>query len=143
MARVLVVDDVAVNRELVVTLLRYAGHELVEAANGEEALAQARAFRPDLVVCDILMPTMDGYEFVRRLRSDPAIAHTEIVFYTATFLEEEARVLAAACGVRHVLSSPASPSGSSPPCRRRWRTTARRRRWQPLRPVSNATTCGW
>lgn len=109
MARVLVVDDVAVNRELVVTLLRYAGHELVEAANGEEALAQARAFRPDLVVCDILMPTMDGYEFVRRLRSDPAIAHTEIVFYTATFLEEEARVLAAACGVWHVLSKPCEP----------------------------------
>ena len=109
MARVLVVDDIAVNRDLVLTLLRYAGHTLAEAVDGEEALVQARAFRPDLVVCDILMPKMDGYEFVRRLRAEPSIAHTEIVFYTATFLEEEARVLATACGVRHVLTKPCEP----------------------------------
>ncbi len=109
MARVLVVDDVAVNRELLVTLLGYSGHELAEAADGEEALTQARAFKPDLVICDILMPKMDGYEFVRRLRAEPAIAPTEIVFYTATFLEQEARVLADACGVGTVLTKPCEP----------------------------------
>lgn len=109
MARILVVDDIAENRDLVVTLLRYAGHELAEASNGEQALAQVRAWKPDLVVCDVLMPQMDGYEFVRHLRDDPAIAHTEIVFYTATFLEQEALVLARACGVRHVLTKPCEP----------------------------------
>ncbi len=109
MARVLVVDDLATNRELVVTLLGYAGHQLAEAGDGEEALAQVRKFRPDLVVCDILMPTMDGYQFVRQLRGDPAIASTEIIFYTATFLEREAHTLAAACGVRHVLTKPCEP----------------------------------
>jgi diguanylate cyclase (GGDEF)-like protein/PAS domain S-box-containing protein len=109
MARVLVVDDVAVNRELVATLLRYAGHELAEARDGEDALARTRAFRPDLVVCDILMPRMDGYEFVRRLRDEPAIAGTAIIFYTASFLEKEARMLAYACGVLNVLTKPCEP----------------------------------
>nr|WP_145545443.1 EAL domain-containing protein [Variovorax boronicumulans] len=109
MARILVVDDVAVNRDFVCTLLGYAGHVLAEAADGEEALAQVRAFRPDLVVCDILMPRMDGYEFVRHLRGDPALARTEVVFFTATFLEQEARQLARACGVQLVLTKPCEP----------------------------------
>ena len=102
MATVLVVDDQASNRELIVTLLRYAGHEPLEAADGHLALAQVRAARPALVICDILMPTMDGYEFVRQLRADPAIARTEVVFYTATFMEREARSLALSCGVSRV-----------------------------------------
>ncbi|HEY0957287.1 MAG TPA: response regulator, partial [Roseateles sp.] len=109
MARVLVVDDQAVNRDLLVTLLKYAGHEPLEAADGHLALTQARAAHPELVICDLLMPTMDGYEFVRQLRADPAIAHTQVIFYTATFMEREARQLAQACGVSRVLIKPTEP----------------------------------
>lgn len=109
MAKVLVVDDIPQNRELVATLLRYANHQALEAADGEEALAQVRTHRPDLVICDILMPTMDGYEFASRLRKDPAIAATEVIFYTANFLEREAQVLAASCGVSKVLTKPCEP----------------------------------
>jgi len=109
MAKVLVVDDHASNRELLVTLLKYAGHSSLEAADGHLALAQVRDMRPDLVICDILMPTMDGYEFVRQLRADPDIAHTEVIFYTATFMEREARSLAASCGVSTVLIKPSEP----------------------------------
>lgn len=109
MAKVLVVDDHASNRELIVTLLTYAGHKSLEAADGYVALEQVRAERPDLVICDILMPTMDGYEFVRQLRTDPDIARTEVIFYTATFLEREARSLAASCGVSNVLIKPCEP----------------------------------
>lgn len=109
MAQVLVVDDQASNRELIVTLLKYAGHEPLEAADGHLALAQVREQRPELVICDILMPTMDGYEFVRQLRADPTIAHTEVVFYTATFMEREARSLARACGVSTVMMKPTEP----------------------------------
>jgi signal transduction histidine kinase/CheY-like chemotaxis protein len=108
-AQVLVVDDQAANRELIVTLLKYAGHVPLEAADGHLALAQVRAARPALVICDILMPTMDGYEFVRQLRADPAIAHTEVIFYTATFMEREARNLALSCGVSTVLVKPTEP----------------------------------
>lgn len=109
MAKVLVVDDHAPNRDLLVTLLTHAGHASLEAADGHLALAQVRAARPDLVICDILMPTMDGYEFVRQLRADPSIAHTHVVFYTATFMEREARTLAASCGVSDVLIKPSEP----------------------------------
>jgi signal transduction histidine kinase/CheY-like chemotaxis protein len=109
MARVLVVDDHATNRDLIATLLGYAGHQIDEAADGAEALEKVRALRPALVVCDILMPVMDGYEFVRRLRVEPGLAHTEVVFCTATFMEGEARRLAASCGVHEILFKPCEP----------------------------------
>lgn len=109
MARVLIVDDHALNRELVATVLHHVAHDCREAANGSEALQLVRAWQPDLVICDILMPGMDGYEFVRQLRADTAIANTEVIFYTATFIEQEAKVLAAACGVTQVLTKPCEP----------------------------------
>ena len=109
MAKVLVVDDHPSNRELVTTLLGYAGHAFIEASNGADALALTRSERPDLVICDILMPGMDGYEFVRQLRADPDITRTHVVFYTATFMEAEARALARSCGVSLVLTKPCEP----------------------------------
>jgi PAS domain S-box-containing protein len=109
MATILIVDDRPVNREFLVTLLGYSGHRLLEAGDGSEGLAVARAERPDLVIADVLMPTMDGYEFVRLLRADPAIADTRVVFYTAHYHEPEARRLASACGVSAVLTKPSEP----------------------------------
>lgn len=109
MATVLIVDDHAANRELIAMLVAHKGHRPLEAADGAEGLAIAREVRPDLVISDILMPTMDGYEFVRRLRADPLIAGTEVVFYTAFYHDREARALAAECGVRHVLTKPCEP----------------------------------
>jgi len=109
MATVLVVDDSAVNRELVVTLLKHRGHLPLEADDGAEGLALVRERHPDLVISDILMPTMDGFEFVRQMRADPAIADTEVLFFTATYHEREARHLARGCGVVRVLTKPCDP----------------------------------
>ena len=109
MAKILVVDDLAANRELVVELIVHRGHQPLEAADGAEALALVRAEHPDLVFSDILMPTMDGYEFVRQLRADPALAATEVIFYSAHYRERQARNLAKACGVSRVLIKPAEP----------------------------------
>jgi diguanylate cyclase (GGDEF)-like protein len=106
---VLVVDDNASNRELITTLLDHRGDRSIEADNGEEALRQARSHGPDLIICDILMPSMDGYEFVRQLRADPLIAHTEVIFYSAHYRERQARRLAQACGVSRVLVKPCEP----------------------------------
>jgi len=106
MAKILMVDDQAENRDLVVTLINYQGHQALEAADGAEALALVRAEHPDLVISDILMPTMDGYEFVRQLRADPSIAATEVIFYSAHYREREARNLARDCGVTRVLIKP-------------------------------------
>lgn len=109
MATILILDDRATNREFLVTLLRYDGHTLLEAVGAEEALAIVGEMCPDLVIADVLMPDVDGFEFVRRLRAEPPIAHTRVMFYTAAYLESEARALAAACGVAHVLTKPGEP----------------------------------
>ncbi len=109
MAKILVVDDHPANRALIATLAGYDGHETFEAGDGAEGLAIVRAERPQLVICDILMPTMDGYEFVRRLRADPAIAATEVMFYTANYHEREARNLATSLGVARILVKPCDP----------------------------------
>jgi signal transduction histidine kinase len=109
MATIVVVDDRALNRKFLVTLLGYAGHRLLEASDGVEGLEIVRAQRPDLVIVDLVMPTMDGYEFVRQLRADPAIAQTRVIFYTAAYLQAETYALARACGVHHIVTKPAEP----------------------------------
>ena len=107
MATILIVDDLAANRKFLVTLLRYHGHRLLEAADGREGLAAVQAEHPDLVITDVLMPVMDGYEFVRQLRLDPATSGIPVVFYTAHYGEREARALALSSGVSDVLTKPA------------------------------------
>lgn len=109
MPTILVVDDQPVNRKLLATVLGYEGHRVLEAGDGAEALGLVKAERPALVIADIVMPMMDGYEFVRQLRCDPAIADTPVMFYTANYFEREAHGLATACGVRHVLTKPCEP----------------------------------
>ena len=81
MAKILIADDRPINREFLIVLLGYRGHRLLEANDGAEALAIARAEHPDLVIADVLMPTMDGYEFVRQLRADRGIAQTPVVLH--------------------------------------------------------------
>ncbi|MCS0608837.1 EAL domain-containing protein [Massilia solisilvae] len=109
MATVLVVDDRPGNREYLVALLGFAGHRTLQAADGAQALACARAQRPDLVITDILMPGMDGHAFVQRLRADPLVAGTRVIFYSAVYTEEETAQIASSCGVTTVLSKPAEP----------------------------------
>ena len=106
MATILVVDDVADNRGFLVTLLGYHGHRLVEAADGREGLAAAHKEHPDLVITDVLMPVMDGYELVKQLRLDPETSRIPVVFYTAHYAEREAKALALSSGVSHVLTKP-------------------------------------
>src|SRR5579862_4879129 len=91
------------------TLLQYGGHRLLQAGDGAEGLAAAKTVQLDLVIADILMPSMDGYEFVRRLRAEPVIAGVPVIFYTAHYHEREARALADACGVAHILTKPCDP----------------------------------
>lgn len=109
MATILIVDDHALNRAFLMTLLGYSAHRLLEAADGNEGLIMAQKERPDLIISDILMPNMDGHEFVMRMRTDPVLADTPVIFYTAGYHQAEARVIARACGVSHVLAKPAEP----------------------------------
>jgi PAS domain S-box-containing protein len=107
MATILIVDHRSANRAFLVTPLRCQGHRLLEAANGREGLAAVRAHRPDLVITDVLMPVMDGYEFVKQLRLDPATSRIPVVVSAAHYGEREARALALSGGVADVLTKPA------------------------------------
>ena len=97
LANILIVDDLAVSRDVLGAILATRGHHL------------ARDTHPDLVITDVLMPTMDGYEFVRQLRLDPEIGATPVVFYTAYYLEHDAQRLAHSCGVSHILTKRSDP----------------------------------
>ncbi|MBI3650056.1 MAG: response regulator [Acidobacteria bacterium] len=110
MKTILIVDDRPINREYLMTLLGYRPEfRLLEARGGAEALQVARTGPLDLVITDILMPNMDGYEFVHQLRADSMLQHIPVVFCTAHYLEREALALAHSCGVAHFLFKPIEP----------------------------------
>lgn len=81
--RILVIEDDPINLELMDFLLRTVGYVPNVARDGVEGLAVARRDHPDLIVSDILMPNMDGYEVARRIRSDPALCRTPLLAVTA------------------------------------------------------------
>ena len=109
MATILIVDANPSDRRSYVTLLGNFGHRLVEAGDGVDALQLARTELPDLVITDILMPHMDGFTLVRRLRGEPLLAGVPVIFQTANYYESEIRRLAQASGIRSILSKPADP----------------------------------
>ncbi len=109
MAVILVADDHPLNRHFLTTLLSYYGHEVLQAADGVEALEAAQRRRPDLIIADVAMPRMDGPALVRALRADAGLAAIPIIFYTASYREVESRAIAAAAGVAHVITKPADP----------------------------------
>src|SRR5580765_8519705 len=103
MSCILAIDDRPINRQFLVSLLGYGGHTVLEAADGEEGLQIARQSQPDLIITDIKMPRMDGYEFVDLLRQDAKIAATPVIFYTASYHESEARSVAESLGVTDII----------------------------------------
>jgi signal transduction histidine kinase/DNA-binding NarL/FixJ family response regulator len=103
-ATVLIVDDRPVNRDLVRTVLGYHGHVTVEADGGPEALQILRDAPPDIVVADVLMPGMDGYQLARAIRADPVTNAIPVLFYTANYVEEEIRPIATAVGVDRIVA---------------------------------------
>ncbi|HYN11195.1 MAG TPA: EAL domain-containing protein [Burkholderiales bacterium] len=106
MATILVADDNWANRHALAALLESAGYRVLTSSDGREALASAHRERPELVISDVLMPMMDGYELARCLKLDPATAATSVIFYTAYFGGHEAKELAQAHGVARVLAKP-------------------------------------
>ena len=82
-ARILIVDDNETNRDILVTRLSRHGYETLQAADGEEALASASQHQPDLILLDVEMPKLDGFEVCRRLKKDPTMPFMPIVLCTA------------------------------------------------------------
>lgn len=109
MSTILVIDDSLLTREYVARLLGYQGHRVIEASDGVEALGAVRIEHPDLVITDLLMPTMDGFEFVQRLRAIPGAERMPVIIFSATYQRREARSLAERLGVAAILDKPAEP----------------------------------
>jgi len=105
-AKILIADDHRANRDALGALLEVAGHHVLSAGDGEQALKLARDHAPELLISDVLMPIMDGYELTRRLKLEPATAGISVMFYTAYFGSQDAKQLAQALGVARVLVKP-------------------------------------
>ena len=95
---ILVVEDQEDNRQILRDLLGNAGYELTEAENGEEAITAVARRRPDLILRDIQLPIMDGYEATRRIRTNPDLKSVPIIAVTSYALAgDEDKALAAGC----------------------------------------------
>ena len=96
--RILLVEDQPDNRQIIRDLLAATDYELTEAENGEQALAAVAKQRPDLILMDIQLPIMDGYEATRRIKADPALRSIPIIAVTSYALSgEEQKARAAGC----------------------------------------------
>ena len=104
-ARILIVDDERLNRELLEVLLAPEGYVLLTASSGEEALAVIAEQQPDLILLDVLMPGLDGYEVTARIKSDPSTTNIPVVMVTALD-DVNARMLGLSAGAEEFLSKP-------------------------------------
>jgi len=107
--RILVVDDSGASRELLRHALKSTCEEVLEAGDGWEALEKIATARPDLVLLDLEMPRMDGYEVLRQLRRDPRFAATRVVAVTARAMQGD-RDRALAAGFDGYITKPVSTS---------------------------------
>lgn len=106
--KILVVEDTEDNRQILRDLLGMAGYELIEAHDGAEGVVKAAEHRPDLILMDIQMPVMDGYEATRRIKADPALKSIPVIAVTSYALsgdEDKAR----AAGCDDYIAKPYSP----------------------------------
>jgi DNA-binding response OmpR family regulator len=115
--KIVIAEDSSTVRRLVAARLTADGYDVVEAADGEEALSATRRERPDLLVLDKVMPKLDGFEVVRALREDPDTSATPIVMLTERTSEED--VLGGLnLGVEEYMPKPFSPHELSARIRR-------------------------
>jgi two-component system, cell cycle response regulator DivK len=81
--RILVVEDQEDNRRILRDLLTHAGFDVIEVGDGEQAVTAAAAHHPDVILMDIQLPLLDGYEATRRIKADPALKHIPIIVVTS------------------------------------------------------------
>ena len=106
--RILVVEDHEENRRIVRDLLTSVGYEIIEAVTGEEGVTMAESQRPDLILMDIQLPGLDGYEATRRIKANPASRQIPIIAVTSYALSgDDVKALAAGCDA--YVTKPFSP----------------------------------
>ena len=103
---ILVVEDIPNILELLEVTLKFKGYPVVTAVNGQEALEFVEREHPALVITDILMPKMDGYTFVQRLRKNPKTHNIPVIFLSATYVTAEDRAFSLKLGAARFLEKP-------------------------------------
>ena len=103
--RILVVEDQKDERQIIRDMLAATDYEIAEAEDGEQALAAVTERRPDLILMDVQLPIMDGYEATRRIKADPALRSIPIIAVTSYVEEQKAR----AAGCDEYVPEPYSP----------------------------------
>jgi two-component system cell cycle response regulator DivK len=106
--RILVIEDHEENRQILRDLFATVGYTLIEAATGDEGIALASAHRPDLILMDIQLPGMDGYEATRRIKADPALRRIPLIVVTSYALSGD-DVKAREAGCDDYVTKPFSP----------------------------------
>jgi two-component system cell cycle response regulator DivK len=106
--RILVIEDQEDNRRIVRDLLTSVGYEIIEAVTGEEGVTAAASHVPDLILMDIQLPGLDGYDATRRIKANPALRHIPIIAVTSYALSGD-DVKAFAAGCDGYVSKPFSP----------------------------------
>jgi pilus assembly protein CpaE len=106
--KILVVDDEIESVKLIGLMLQRRGYEIAAARTGAQALEKAQAEDPDLIILDVMMPDMDGYEVCRRLRADPAMASVPIIMFTAKTMIDD-KVAGFQAGADDYLTKPVHP----------------------------------
>ena len=96
--RVLAIEDHEENRRLLRDLLTSVGYEMIEAVTGEEGVTRAETERPDLILMDIQLPGIDGYETTRRIKANPSLRHIPVIAVTSYALSgDDVKALEAGC----------------------------------------------
>lgn len=106
--KILVVDDDRVIQQLLVVNLELEGYDVDVASDGEQALERVKGYEPDLVILDIMMPKLDGWEVCRRIKQDPATQDVPIIFLSARAQDMDIR-RGYATGVNAYLTKPFDP----------------------------------
>lgn len=107
--RILIVDDDPNALRLIGYALQRQGYEVVVAQNGQEALAKAQSEKPNLIVLDVMMPAMDGYQVLRRLRADPDTARTPVILFTAKSQVDD-KIAGFEAGADDYMAKPVTPA---------------------------------
>jgi DNA-binding response OmpR family regulator len=108
MAKIVVAEDEPDIRELIAFTLRFAGHEVITGSNGLEGYDLTKAEHPDLVMFDVRMPRMTGYDACKKIKADPEIAHIPVIFLSAKGQENEIEQ-GIASGAEEYLLKPFAP----------------------------------
>ena len=108
--KILIVDDMPDDRRFLRYIAERHGHEVIEAENGQEALKAASAHHPDLIISDALMPVMDGFQLLKRIKTDEGLRSIRFIFYSATYREALDVELGISLGAEDYIIKPKEPN---------------------------------